>query len=216
MRLSKLQRRILELALEAYEQPAILVVEADVAKAAMWGLSVTPGTERGDSFNRRSLRVRDLVEKIYGVTLGGRWFRWEKGEIYAYPAHNGLSLVKRYDGRCNGNGGYFESAWFKPSTDDERRRYRAGAVAVSRAVTSLIERGLIGDYRRIQLTELGAKAIRDAKQNELAESPRGDSINNHSSIVTQCPCGAPLDAQRSTRRYCSAACRQAAYRVRQG
>lgn len=66
--------------------------------------------------------------------------------------------------------------------------------------------------RSVLCSECAAEMHRIADRNRKWRARGANKVPR----PTTCPCGAPLDAQRSTRRYCSPACRQTAYRMRVG
>ncbi len=181
-RLSKLQRRILELALEAYERPPILCTGEPYA-----------GQERYDS---RNVLLADAVRAIYGVDC------WRR--------------TPRKSGCYGSDGCRCEECMERAPV--VRRAYNAAWTALLRSCATLEQRELV-ELRgflchagvRLRLTDRGVTVTREL----LSKVSRGQSLNSQRATVTRCPCGAALDAQRSTRRYCSAACRQTAYRMRQ-
>lgn len=183
MKLSKLQRRILELALAKYDEPPRF--------QSRWG---DPTKETYDS---RNVLLMDAVKEIYGITCWRNVDRPWSG-VFMHDEHCPCE-------RCT------------EQRPDVRRRYNAAWTALLRSAWSLQDSGLVelgwfAFHRgvRLRLTDVGVTVAREL----LSKRPHDPLLNNQPPTVTRCACGALLDAQRSTRRYCSAACRQTAYRVR--
>lgn len=204
MKLSELQRRILELALVEYEkQPEMISPEL-----------IAMGFSAGESPRSRAIATAgDLVEKLYGIEPWQKWRRWTDAD------------GKRWRAR-------------QYQSDEYKRRLAAARSAISKAMRSLGRFDIWdkGTWAR-RLSDKGAAFARDNKQAAAANDTNGrhwqppaavvtDSVTSGCispgvgetkpaiATVTRCSCGTELDAKRSTRRYCSPACRQAAYRAR--
>lgn len=156
--------------------------------------------------------VRELVEIIYGIE---RWRPWRGIDC------EGQEYEARRFHRQRHNHGWVQ-AWHEPAPADVRRKVASASAAISRAIVRLRAHGFLdASTWAVRLSDKGARLVRDARQATVTNSRVGvfvtaaaDSVTD-SVTVTHCGCGAKLDAQRSTRRYCSAACRQAAYRMRE-
>lgn len=195
MRLSKLQRRILALALVEYEKPREETPE--------W--MTERGIPAGEAPRSRALTsVRGIVTMIYGIEEWSGWRGIKGGKQYK---------ARHFSPRYNNHG--WTQAWWEPSPPAMRKRVAAASAAIQRALRTLRARGYFdASTWAYRLSEAGVAAARDAKRVAAANPPIGAFVTESIDSVTRCACGQPLDAQRSTRRYCSPACRQTAYRLR--
>jgi hypothetical protein len=174
VRLSKLQCKILELAVEQPKRDAAL--EWEVGERSEHYARI-PDIPMCDWRWRGHLRIGELAALIYGVRLG-------HATAIAPAAKRAATSQKRYRSAIN---------------------------TVARAVSILEARRLV----RVKRDNGAWVSAVTATRKTLDNYQTGDLSNSEPIIVTRCRCGAVLDAARSTRRYCSAACRQAAFRLRQ-